>query len=144
MAEAEGPSSVLGQVVAPLLEHDEIVLTRVWFMDDRDCTVCQGRRDAASGTTLHLRAHGSRLGSATSSAGLDGACHLVRVGTQSRIAEIAARGEALLSSRVEPLDDWGVEVDLPGHLRDTRRPGLPAAVSRARRRRSRLLSPHPS
>ena len=43
MAEAEGPSSVLGQVVAPLLEHDEIVLTRVWFMDDRDCTVCQGR-----------------------------------------------------------------------------------------------------
>ena len=113
MAEAEGPSSVLGQVVAPLLEHDEIVLTRVWFMDDRDCTVCQGRRDAASGTTLHLRAHGSRLGSATSGAGLDGAYHLVRVGTQSRIAEIAARGEALLSSPVEPLDDWGVEATWP-------------------------------
>ena len=113
MAEAEGPSSVLGQVVAPLLEHDEIVLTRVWFMDDRDCTVCQGRRDPTSGTTLHLRAHGSRLGSATSGAGLDGACHLVRVGTQSRIAEIAARGEALISSRVEPLDEWGVEATCP-------------------------------
>ena len=105
MAEAEGPSSVLGQVVAPLLEHDEIVLTRVWFMDDRNCTVCQGRRDAASGTMLHLRAHGSQLGSATSGAGLDGACHLVRVGGQSRIAEIASRGEAVLSSRVEPLED---------------------------------------
>ena len=82
-------------------------------MDDRDCTVCQGRRDAASGTTLHLRAHGSRLGSATSGAGLDGDCHLVRVGTQSRIAEIAARGEALLSSPAEPLDDWGVEATWP-------------------------------
>jgi transcriptional regulator with GAF, ATPase, and Fis domain len=60
-----------------------------------------------------LRAHGSRLGSATSGAGLDGDCHLVRVGTQSRIAEIAARGEALLSSRVEPLDNWGVEASWP-------------------------------
>src|SRR5262249_30958809 len=90
MAEAEGPSSVLSQVVAPLLEHDEILLTRVWFMNDRDCTVCQGRRDAESDSTLHLRAHGSRLGSTTSGAGLDGDCHLVRVGTRSQIAEIAA------------------------------------------------------
>src|SRR4029079_19366045 len=107
MAEAEGPSSVLGQVIAPLLEHDEIVLTRVWFMDDRDCTICQGRRDAASGTTLHLRAHGSRLGSATSGAGLDGSCHLVRVGTQSRIAEIAAPGEGPISSTAGTLQEWG-------------------------------------
>lgn len=113
MAEAEGPSSVLGQVVAPLLEHDEILLTRVWFLDDRDCPVCRGRRDVASSTALHLRAHGSRLGTATSGAGLDGDCHLVRVGTESGIAEIAARGEPLLSSRLEPLGHWGVEVTWP-------------------------------
>lgn len=114
MAEAEGPSSVLGQVVAPLLEHDEMLLTRVWFLDDRDCPVCRRRRDVASGTALHLRAHGTRLGTATTSgAGLDGDCHLVPVGSQSRIAEIAARGEPLLSSRLEPLDHWGVEATWP-------------------------------
>ena len=49
MAEAEGPSSVLSQVVAPLLEHDEILLTRVWFLDDCDCPVCDRRRDPTSG-----------------------------------------------------------------------------------------------
>jgi transcriptional regulator with GAF, ATPase, and Fis domain len=113
MAEAEGPSSVLGQVVAPLVVRDEILLARVWFLDDRDCTVCGGRRDTTSGTALHLRAHGSRLGTATSGAGLDGDCHLVRAGSQSRIAEIAARGEPLFSSRLEPLDYWGVEATWP-------------------------------
>jgi transcriptional regulator with GAF, ATPase, and Fis domain len=114
MAEAEGPSSVLGQVVAPLLEHDEMLLTRVWFLDDRDCPVCCRRRDVASGMALHLRAHGTRLGTATTSgAGLDGDCHLVKVGGQSRIAEIAARGEPLLSSRLEPLDQWGLEATWP-------------------------------
>ena len=40
MVEAEGPTSVLAQVVAPLLEHEEVVLARVWFLDDRDCPVC--------------------------------------------------------------------------------------------------------
>jgi transcriptional regulator with GAF, ATPase, and Fis domain len=109
MAEAEGPSSVLGQVVEPLLEHDEILLTRVWFLDDRDCPTCRGEYAGASGTALHLRAHGSRLGTSTSGAGLDGDCHLVHVGSASRIAEIAARGEPLLSSCLEPLGRWGVE-----------------------------------
>lgn len=113
MAEASGPSSVLAQVVAPLLEHDEILLTRVWFLDDRDCPVCHGGHDAASGTALHLRAHGSRLGTATSGAWLDGDCHLVRVGSESRIAEIAAGGEPLLSSQLEPLARWGVEGTYP-------------------------------
>ena len=52
MAEADGPSPVLGQVVAPLLEHDEMLLTRVWFLDDRDCPVCRRRRDVAAGAAL--------------------------------------------------------------------------------------------
>jgi transcriptional regulator with GAF, ATPase, and Fis domain len=113
MAEAEGPSSVLGQVVAPLLEHDEILLTRVWFLDDRDCPVCGTHRDEAPGTALHLRASGTQLASATSGAGLDGDCHLVLAGSQSRIAEIAAHGEPVLSSSLEPLDQWGVESTWP-------------------------------
>jgi len=112
MAEAEGPSSVLSQVVAPLLEHDEILLTRVWFLDDCDCPVCDRRRDLTSGMALHLRAHGSRLGTATTS-GLDGDCHLVRVGSQSRIAEIAAGGQPWLSSHLERIDYWGVEATCP-------------------------------
>ena len=60
MAEAEGPTSVLGQVVAPLLEHEEVMLARVWFLDDRDCPVCSRSREAAAAGALHLRASGAR------------------------------------------------------------------------------------
>jgi transcriptional regulator with GAF, ATPase, and Fis domain len=114
MAEADGPSSVLGRVIAPLLEHDEILLARVWFLDDRDCAVCRAHRYDAAPTDLHLRANGTRDTPATTGgAGLDGACHLVNIDAGSQIGRIAAHGEPALSASLERLDAWGLESDAP-------------------------------
>jgi transcriptional regulator with GAF, ATPase, and Fis domain len=109
MAEAEGPSSVLGHVVTPLLEHVEILIARVWFLDDRDCPVCRSARDEPPRGALHLRAHGAMPPSAT----IEGACHLVPAGSASQVATIAERGEPTFTSVVDPLDAWGLEADLP-------------------------------
>ena len=113
MAEAEGPTSVLGQVLAPLLEHDEVVLGRVWFLDDRDCPVCSLAHDVPA-HALHLRASGMRPSTRRSESGIDGDCHLIRSGSTSQIAAVAVRGEPLLSTSVEPVEHWGLESTWPG------------------------------
>jgi transcriptional regulator with GAF, ATPase, and Fis domain len=118
MAEAEGPSSVLGHVLTPLLEHDEILLARVWFLDDRACPVCGAQhRDPAPGR-LHLRANGTRQATATSvGAGLDGTCHLISVGADSRVGEIAARGDPATSAlSPDRFDAWGLEPEVAAGL----------------------------
>jgi transcriptional regulator with GAF, ATPase, and Fis domain len=118
MAEAEGPSSVLGQVLAPLLEHEEILLARVWFLDDRDCPVCSPERDVP-GHALHLRATGTRPTGTALESGINGNCHLIRGGGVSQIAAIAARGEPLVSTSVEAVEHWGLESTWPA-ARDVR------------------------
>src|SRR5215217_7731060 len=90
MAAAEGPASVLGQVLAPLLEHEEVLLARVWFLDDRDCPVCSRTQDVPT-HALHLRASGGRPTATPSGSGIDGDCHLIRSGGVSQIAAIVAR-----------------------------------------------------
>src|SRR5262245_59580769 len=110
MAEAEGPSSVLSQVVAPLLQHDEVLRARVWFLDDLDCPICEACRKEGPPGALHLRADGvhPKAGGAAA-AQLDGEQHLVRAGSNSRIADIAQHGEAVLSSSVAPHTAWGAD-----------------------------------
>jgi transcriptional regulator with GAF, ATPase, and Fis domain len=112
MAEAEGPTAVLGQVLAPLLEHEEILVARVWFLDDRDCPVCSVVPDVP-GHALHLRASGARPTTTGLGSDIDGDCHLVRSGAASQIATIAARGEPLLSASVDPVEHWGLESTCP-------------------------------
>jgi len=112
MAEAEGPSSVLSQVVAPLLDHGEVLLARVWFLEDRDCPVCCSAREVPAGA-LHLRVSGERTTATTSAAGIGGACHLIRPDGQSHLAAIATRGEPLLSASIQPVERWGLEPTSP-------------------------------
>ena len=109
MAQAEGPSSVLGKVLAPLVDSDQVVLARVWFLDDADCPVCAGTRRAEPTGVLHLRASGS-ASSDSFAAETGGAAHLIRVDGPTRIAAIAARGEPLICARTDRVDEWGLEV----------------------------------
>jgi transcriptional regulator with GAF, ATPase, and Fis domain len=112
MAQAEGPASVLSQVVAPLMDHAEIRLARVWFLDDRDCPVCSGMRHAAPAGSLHLRVSGDRGTTVTSAAAIDGTCHLIQLSGDSRIAAIAVGQEPQLSAAVDPIE-WGLESTSP-------------------------------
>jgi transcriptional regulator with GAF, ATPase, and Fis domain len=120
MAQAEGPTSVLRHVVAPVLAHEEVLLARVWFLDDRDCPVCSKSPDLDEmAGLLHLRASGAKPTGASDEPGIDGDCHLIRSGSASQIAATAARGEPLLSLPDEDLERWGMEPTWP-FVRDVR------------------------
>ena len=113
MAEAEGPTSVLGQVLAPLLEREDVLLARVWFQDDRDCPTCSSARGTPQGA-LHLRASGERSAGASANGGIEGPCHLIRGTEASHIASIAASGRPLTSDSPLPVEHWGLEPSWPG------------------------------
>ncbi|HEX7797805.1 MAG TPA: sigma 54-interacting transcriptional regulator [Vicinamibacterales bacterium] len=113
MAEAEGPTSVLRQVLAPLLEYEDVLLARVWFLDDRDCPVCSLARNMPPANALHLRASGTRPTATPAGDGIEGGCHLIRTGGASQIAAIALHGKPRLSTSVESLGDWGLEPTWP-------------------------------
>ncbi len=108
MAEAEGPTPVLSRVLAPLLEYEEMLLARVWFLDDQDCPICAHGRDASPSGMLHLRASGGGA-NLTSGTEVGGQCHLIRADGDSRIAAIAGGGEPMMSSLTEPIERWGLE-----------------------------------
>jgi transcriptional regulator with GAF, ATPase, and Fis domain len=133
MAEAEGPTSVLSQVVAPLLDHEEVLLVRVWFLDDHDCPVCSTARRVPPTDALHLRVNGERQTAATSGAGIAGNCHLIPRGGLSRIATIAARGEPLLSAAIDPVEHWGLESTSPAE------PKIRGAIGYPLRFRGRIV-----
>jgi transcriptional regulator with GAF, ATPase, and Fis domain len=114
MAEAEGPTSVLRHVIASVLAHEEVLLARVWFLDDRDCPVCPRSRDLhETAGLLHLRASGANALGDAEEPGIAGDCHLIRTGSASPIAATAACGQPLLSSRGEDLERWGLEPTWP-------------------------------
>jgi transcriptional regulator with GAF, ATPase, and Fis domain len=109
MAEADGPASVLAQVIAPLLELEEVQLARVWFMDDHDCPTCAQSRRAPGAGALHLRASG---GSGEIDAEIGGASHLIEAGTSSELSSIAASGVPRFA-RAESLERWGLRSEHP-------------------------------
>jgi transcriptional regulator with GAF, ATPase, and Fis domain len=110
MAQAEGPASVLGQVVGALARHDEVALARVWFLDDDSCPVCRG----APAGALHLRASGGRPGAPEAWWRTDGACHLVGPGSASRIARVASGDEPMVVTTLDETESLGIETDLLG------------------------------
>jgi transcriptional regulator with GAF, ATPase, and Fis domain len=112
MAEAEGPTSVLTQVLAPLLELDEVQLARVWFMEDQDCPICAQSRRAPSPGALHLRASG---GPGDTEAEIGGVSHLIEPGTSSELSSIAATGAPRFAGS-EQLARWGLPSEHPAGL----------------------------
>ena len=110
MAQAEGPTSVLGHVVGAVLEHDEIALARGWFLDDEDCPVCPGRGVEPEVPALHLRASGgSPDRPVMESSRIEGPCHRVPMQARSRIADCAVQGEPLLMFELDQDAECGVE-----------------------------------
>lgn len=43
IAQAEGPSSVLNQIITAIMTNEHVALARIWFLDqDDNCLVCAG------------------------------------------------------------------------------------------------------
>src|SRR5262245_19101457 len=109
MAEADGPTSVLEKVIAPLLERDDVRLARVWFMEDQECSSCGQARRVVSPGSLHLRASG---GAGDTDAEIEGESHLIELGSSSELSLIPASGEPRFGG-AENLARWGLRPDHP-------------------------------
>ena len=109
MAEADGPTSVLAQVVAPLLQLEDVQLARVWFMEDQACPVCAQSRRAPGPGSLHMRASG---GLEDTDDEIAGECHLIEVGSSSELSSIAASAAPRFAGP-ENLARWGLRPEHP-------------------------------
>ena len=102
MAEADGPTSVLAEVVAPLLQLEDVQLARVWFMEDQACRVCAQSRRAPGAGSLHMRASG---GLGDTDAEIAGECHLI---------EVAVPRNSHLPRRAPRRDSQDLRISLDG------------------------------
>jgi transcriptional regulator with GAF, ATPase, and Fis domain len=112
MAQAEGPPSVLGQIVGALLRQESVALARVWFLDDDACPVCPSKRLDERDGALHLRASGGRpLDPGADWSRIDGRFHRIPLQGSLKVARIAVTGEPLLIPDLSQDQDWGVDRD---------------------------------
>lgn len=95
IAQAEGPPSVLGQIVKAILANEHAALARIWFLDqDGGCPECG---DTGETIALHLRASGGRpLDSTADWSRIDGVHHRVPLDSANMISRMAYTGEPVL------------------------------------------------
>jgi hypothetical protein len=95
IAQAEGPPSVLGQIIKAIMANEHVALARIWFLDqDGGCPVCSRMGEEAA---LHLRASGGRP--ADPGADWDrigGAHHRIALDAEQKVAHMARTGEPVL------------------------------------------------
>src|SRR2546427_12586613 len=91
IAQAQGPTSVLGQIVKAIMANEHVALARIWFLDqDRNCPVCEG---ASEETALHMRASGGRPREAGADWGrIEGSHHRGSLDSERKRAHMARTG----------------------------------------------------
>jgi transcriptional regulator with GAF, ATPase, and Fis domain len=92
IAQAEGPSSVLGQIIKTIMASEHVALARIWFLDqDAACPVCGWTGEQ---TALHLRASGGRpLDRGADWNRIDGSYHRIPLDSDRKLDYIARTGE---------------------------------------------------
>jgi transcriptional regulator with GAF, ATPase, and Fis domain len=92
IAQAEGPPSVLGQVIKAIMTNEHVALARIWFLDqDGNCPVC-GR--AGVEPALHMRASGGRpLDAGADWSRIDGSHHRVPLDSEAKLARMVRTEE---------------------------------------------------
>jgi transcriptional regulator with GAF, ATPase, and Fis domain len=109
IAQAEGPPSVLGQIIDSIMDNEHVALARIWFLDqDDNCPVCHVVEGEA--TALHMRASGGRpVEEGADWSRIDGAHHRVALESDQMPAYMARSGEAVLISDIAA--DSGAAID---------------------------------
>jgi transcriptional regulator with GAF, ATPase, and Fis domain len=95
IAQAEGPSSVLGQIIKAIMTSQHVALARIWFLDqDANCPVCERTGEE---TALHLRASAGRpLETGADWNRIDGSYHRVPLDSERKLAYMTRTGEPVL------------------------------------------------
>jgi hypothetical protein len=88
IAQAQGPASVLGQIIKAIMTNEHVALARIWFLDqDSDCPVCRRPRDGNEERALHMRASDGRpleLGADWSR--INGPHHRIALNSEKKLA----------------------------------------------------------
>jgi transcriptional regulator with GAF, ATPase, and Fis domain len=99
IAQAQGPTSVLGQIIKTIMANEHVALARIWFLDqDRNCPVCRapGGGDSEE-TVLHLRASDGRpLETGADWSRINGSHHRVPLDSEKKLAEMVRSGKSVL------------------------------------------------
>ena len=121
IAQADGPASVLGQIIKAVMANDHVGLARIWFLDqDLTCPVCSRNGEE---TALHLRASGGRpLEPGVDWSRIDGSYHRVPLDSERKLAYMIRTGEPVLipdiaDARDALMDrDWAERERLKGFI----------------------------
>ncbi len=110
IAQAEGPASVLGQIIEAILDNEHAALARIWFLDrDAECPACKAGGEA---TALHMRASGGRpLAPGADWTRTDGSHHRVALTSERKLAHVARAGEAVLIRDIQAVRDAEMDRD---------------------------------
>ena len=104
IAQAEGPPSVLGQVIKAIMANEHVALARIWFLDqDGACPECG---ESGEETALHMRASGGRpLAPGADWSRIDGAHHCVPLDSERKLAQMARTAEPVLIRDIQGIHD---------------------------------------
>jgi transcriptional regulator with GAF, ATPase, and Fis domain len=121
IAQAEGPHSVLGQIIKAIMDSGDVALARIWFLDqDSNCPVCGLTGEE---TALHMRASAGRpLEPGVDWNRIDGSYHRVPLASERKLAYMIRTGEPVLipdiaGNRDALMDrDWAQRERLKGFI----------------------------
>jgi transcriptional regulator with GAF, ATPase, and Fis domain len=108
IAQAEGPPSVLGQIIKAVMTNEHVALARIWFLDqDANCPVCG---QAGEATALHLRASDGRpLETGADWSQINSSHHRIALDSASKLAQMVRSGEAVLVANIASDADGQVD-----------------------------------
>ncbi len=121
IAQAEGPASVLGQIIKAVMTNEHVALARIWFLDqDGACPVCCGSGDEIA---LHMRASGGRpIKPEEDWDRIDGGHHRVALDAGRKLSQIACTGEPVLIPDIAAMPDdmidreWAKQQQIEGFV----------------------------
>ena len=95
IAQAEGPPSVLGQIIKAVMANEHVALARIWFLDqDCNCPECDWQGDE---TALHMRASDGRpLEPGADWSEIQRSHHRVALDSTAKLAQMVRSGEPVL------------------------------------------------
>ncbi|HZM11969.1 MAG TPA: sigma 54-interacting transcriptional regulator [Candidatus Limnocylindrales bacterium] len=108
IAQAEGPDSVLGQIIKAIMANEHVALARIWFLDrDGDCPVCGQPGDEM---TLHMRASDGRpLEPGADWSQVNRSHHRVSLDSPTKLAQMVRTEEPVLIADIA--SDTGGAID---------------------------------
>jgi transcriptional regulator with GAF, ATPase, and Fis domain len=104
IAQAEGPPSVLGQIIKAIMANEHVALARIWFLDqDGACPECG---ESGEEIALHMRASGGRpLAPGADWSRIHGAHHRMPLDSERKLAHMARTAEPVLIRDIQGIHD---------------------------------------